>query len=396
MAETVLRGALVDGHVRDVMITDGIISAVEELGRTDGALEVDLSGYVLLPSAVEAHAHLDKAFLGDRVPNAAGDLDGAIAGMYAYQTTADVPEITARAVRAGRLMARNGYTAIRTHVDVTTSSGLIPMEAVVAARRELVDVVDVEIVALIGSPMTGPAGGDHRRLLAAALEMGADLVGGCPHLEPDGTRVATEYLLSVAAGRGVGVDLHTDETLDPEKLGLVDLIDAVDAGFAYPVTASHCVSLGSLPLADQTRIAADLARTGIGVVTNPATNLYLQGRGVETSTPRGLTAIAALREAGVAVAAGQDNVQDPFNPLGRADPFEIAGLMVLVGHLTVDDAYAAVSGAARAVLGIPDVRVAPGRAADLLAVRAGSLREAIAFAPNGPDDRLVFRRGVRA
>ena len=61
--------------------------------------------------------------------------------------------------------------------------------------------------------------------------------------------------------------------------------------------------------------------------------------------------------------------------------------MVLAGHLTVDDAYAAVSGAARTVLGIPDVRIAPGCAADLLAVRAGSLREAIAFAPNGPDDQ---------
>ena len=180
-----------------------------------------------------------------------------------------------------------------------------------------------------------------------------------------------------------------------QTLGLVDLIDAVDAGFPYPVTASHCVSLGSLPSADQARIAADLARTGIGIVTNPATNLYLQGRGVDASTPRGLTAIAALREADVPVAAGQDNVQDPFNPLGRADPFEIAGLMVLAGHLTVDDAYTAVSGAARTVLGIPDVRIAPGCAADLLAVRAGSLREAIAFAPNGPDDRLVFRRGVR-
>jgi cytosine deaminase len=199
----------------------------------------------------------------------------------------------------------------------------------------------------------------------------------------------------VAAERGIGVDLHTDETLEPAKLGLLDLIDAIDAGFRHPVTASHCVSLGVLPPSDQRRIAADLARTRIGIVTNPATNLYLQGRDVPAATPRGLTAIGALHAAGVAVAAGQDNVQDPFNPLGRADPFEIAGLMILAGHLTVDDAYAAVSGGARAVLGMAEVRVAPGCTADLLAVRATSLREAIAFAPNGPDDRIVFHRGER-
>ena len=50
--------------------------------------------------------------------------------------------------------------------------------------------------------------------------------------------------------------------------------------------------------------------------------------------PRGLTAVRALREAGVVVAAGADNLQDPFNPLGRACPFETAGLMVWTAHLS--------------------------------------------------------------
>ena len=47
--------------------------------------------------------------------------------------------------------------------------------------------------------------------------------------------------------------------------------------------------------------------------------------------PRGLTAVRALLDAGVVVAAGADNLQDPFNPLGRACPFETAALMVLDG-----------------------------------------------------------------
>ena len=48
--------------------------------------------------------------------------------------------------------------------------------------------------------------------------------------------------------------------------------------------------------------------------------------------PRGLTAVRALRDAGVNVAAGADNLQDPFNPVGRACPFETAGLMVMAAH----------------------------------------------------------------
>ena len=81
-------------------------------------------------------------------------------------------------------------------------------------RRRVADVIDVEIVALCGWPITGAAGADQRALLRDALAAGADLVGGCPHLDDGGTRAATETFLEIAADHGVGVDLHTDETLD--------------------------------------------------------------------------------------------------------------------------------------------------------------------------------------
>ena len=60
------------------------------------------------------------------------------------------------------------------------------------------------------------------------------------------------------------------------------------------------------------------------MIANPDTNLYLQGR-APTATPRGLTAVHALLDAGVNVAAGSDNLQDLFNPLGKGDPLEAAG-----------------------------------------------------------------------
>ena len=100
------------------------------------------------------------------------------------------------------------------------------------------------------------------------------------------------------------------------------------------MTASHCVSLGMQPPARQHEVAEAVAAAGIAVVALPATNLYLQGRDHPQAMPRGLTAVRALRDAGVVVAAGADNLQDPFNPLGRACPFETAALMVLTAHLT--------------------------------------------------------------
>ena len=65
-------------------------------------------------------------------------------------------------------------------------------------------------------------------------------------------------------------------------------------------------------------VAAEVAEAGVAVVTLPQTNLFLQGRDHATATPRGLTALRPLLEAGVTVAGGADNLQDPFNTMGRA------------------------------------------------------------------------------
>jgi cytosine deaminase len=39
------------------------------------------------------------------------------------------------------------------------------------------------------------------------------------------------------------------------------------------------------------------------------------------------------------VAGGADNLQDPFNVVGRADPLETAALLVMAGHLDPATAY---------------------------------------------------------
>ncbi len=84
------------------------------------------------------------------------------------------------------------------------------------------------------------------------------------------------------------------------------------------------------------------------------------------------------------MAGGADNLQDPFNLVGRGDPLETAALLVMAGHLQPHEAYEAVSGASRAVLGLPPVAVVPGSPAELLAVRAQTLREAIGSASAEP------------
>jgi cytosine deaminase len=393
-ASILTNATLIDGKVTKVLIDGSVVTAIgDDVAAPAGADVVDLDGYLLLPAAVEPHAHLDKAFLAELVHNPTGDLMGAIEAMQANRDVMDATGIVARAERAARLMAANGYTAVRTHADLTIEHGLRSVESLIEVRRRVADVIDMEIVVLAGWPICGTAGIETRALVREALDMGADLVGGCPHLETyvgGDIETSTDLLLEIATEHGVGVDLHTDETLDPSANGLDVLARRVLDGFALGATASHCVSLGTQPAGQQRETAERVAAAGVHVVALPHTNLFLQGRG-EVPMPRGLTAIPALRAAGVNVAAGADNLQDPFNPVGRACPFETAGLMIMAAHDLPDQAWRSVSDApARAMGRRAELEVGAG--ADLVAVRAATVREAIAF---GPSDRIVWHRGAR-
>jgi cytosine deaminase len=283
-----------------------------------------------------------------------------------------------------------GVTAIRTHVDAGAAVGTKFVEVMVALRGEIGELADLQIAAMPDTPLTGRQGAENRAALARAMDAGADVVGGAPWRDPEPHR-AVEFLLSFARERALPLDLHTDETVDPEVLTLAHLVGLV-AGSSpdVPITVSHCVSLGVQPPDVTVHVVGELAAAGIAVVVCPATNLFLQGRDHVGPQPRGLTAIAPLQAAGVPVAAGGDNLQDFFNPLGSGDPLVTAGLMVWAGHETPERAYDAVSRHARHAMGLPGVEVSPGHVADLLAVRAPDLRSALA---DPATDRIVFRRG---
>lgn len=344
--------------------------------------DVDLSRYLLLPAPAEPHAHLDKALSADQVQVQAGDLGAAIEAWHEHRRNLGANDIAERAERAARMSLRRGVTAIRTHVDVGEGIELRAAEALVDVRERLRELIDIQIVAL-SYPLAGLAGRENRALVRAALELGVDVVGGAPHIDPDPIG-HMEVCLELAAEFERPVDLHMDEHTR-SSVDLADLARMVSAGFPQPVTASHCSSLGMQSAEIQDEVAADVARAGISVVSCPATNLHLQAQAERTAKPRGITALRALLDAGVTVAGGGDNVQDVFHPLGCGDPLHTAGLLVLGGQLDVPTAYRLVAEGARSVMGL-EAADPP----DQLAIGARTLQEALATAG---EDRIVFRAG---
>ena len=400
----VLTNALLpDGRRVDVSVVDGVVASISssELNAAGGDAAVpvppdavpvryDLDGMLLLPSLAEPHAHLDKALTADRVINQTGDLQGAIEAWNRAHGSIDAEDVAERAARAVDLAVEHGVTALPTHIDVGGDVDVRNIEVLTKLRKQCQGLVDLQIVALAHAPLTGTGGRSNRLALAAALAAGADLVGGAPAIDPQPAE-CVRVCLDAGFEASAGLDLHVDETLDSEACSLADLAKGVlERGFPYPVAASHCVSLGMMTDKTQRRVAALAAEAGIGVVTLPQTNLYLQARGVATAPPRGLTALATLMDVGVRLAGGGDNVQDPFNLMGRGDPLETASLLVTAGHLRPETAFRLVSSEARALMELPEAAVKVGAAADFVAVAARSVREAVAAAPGA---RMVFKAG---
>ncbi len=387
-----LRNAtLADGRLVDVGLDGLMIVAVLPAG--DAPVEErgeDLTGMLLLPAPAEPHAHLDKVYTSELAPNPQGDLMGAINGWTQFLPTLTDAGMVERATTGALDLLVHGVTAVRTHVNVHDGIELRAVEALLEVRRSIGHLIDIQIVALAGWTV-GDAGAGQRKLLReAALLDPSIIIGGVPHLDSD-PLLSTDISMDLAGELGRSLDLHTDETLDPSHLELMYLTQRVmTTGFSGGVVASHCCSLAMQEPSVQRDTAAAVAAAGISVIALPQTNLFLQARDHLMGAPRGITAVRPLLDAGVNVAAGADNVRDPFNSMGRSDPFETAALMVMAGHLVPHEAFTSITGGARRAMNMPAVGVEVGSPAELLAVPGHSLATAMAAAS---DQRIVWHHG---
>jgi cytosine deaminase len=128
-------------------------------------------------------------------------------------------------------------------------------------------------------------------------------------------------------------------------------------------------------------VIARVAATGVNVITNPATNLMLQGRLDSEPRRRGITRVKELLAAGVRMGCGQDCVEDAFYPFGAADQLQLALLLVHAAQLgTPPEVRAAmhmVRGGAADIMRIRDYGLHAGARADLVVLDAETPHEAL-------------------
>ena len=382
------------GAVVDVTFDGDRIARIDPSVSSGVSPAEDCTGKLLLPAYIDSHVHLDKVLIRDELQEHDGTLAGAIGAIHERKRGYTVHDVCERARTVIEASVRLGTTRLRSHVDIDTIGGLTALEGVLAAAAECSDIAEVRTIAFPQEGLLRDPGAYD--LMEAALEAGADLVGGMPHWELDEAAQQEHVRLcfDLAERFDRDVDMHVDET-DDGSIRTLEMVadETLQRGYHGRVVAGHVCSLSAADDAYAERVIEKCARARITIAANPVTNLVLQGHGDRGLIRRGTTRIAELRGAGVNVIFGQDCVKDGFYPFGRGDMLEVTLISAHAAHLTTraDLAFAlkAVTEAPARCWRLEDYGLKPGARADLQLLPVPSWEEALRLQP--PPEKVWFR-----
>ena len=367
----------------DIAIEAGTIAAVEPKVAGRATREIEAGGRLVTPPLVNPHVHLDKALLGDVMrPNRSQTLPEAIEITWDFKRAYTEKDIVERAGAVIEMAVREGTLVIRAFADVDTVGGLMPVRGLLAAKARYRDLVTMEVVAFPQEGILRDPGTEA--LLREAMALGADVAGGLPWYEMTDAdaRRHIDIVFDIARERNADIHMLVDDTDDANSRSLEYLaVKTLREGYSGRVSASHCGALAAYNHSYAAKVIGLVKAAGVTIVSNPHISLVLGGRGDAEPVRRAITRVRELLRAGVNVASGQDDVNDPYYPFGRASQLEVALFMAHTAHLTYPDELETVFdmvtvNAARA-LRRPRYGLNPGDAGDLLVWEAASVKEAL-------------------
>lgn len=359
-----------------------------------GGTPVDMRGAMVLPCFIDMHTHLDKGHIWPRSPNPDGTFMGALETVRNDKPGRwDAKDLLPRMEFSLACAYAHGTRAIRTHLDYfeDLDAAAISWSVFAQLRDAWAGRIALQASVLTGLDIAADAGS-----LARCADLVASHGGilGAVTLPEPGLRDWLLAYFEAAAARGLDLDFHVDETLDPSVNTLRVVAEvALETGFKGTVTVGHLCSLTTMPETEAGATLDLVAEAGLHVVSLPMCNMYLQDR-VAGRTPRhrGVTLVHEMKARDIPVSFASDNTRDPFYAYGDMDMLEVMREATRIAHLDHSDpdwTHAFITQPA-ATCGFPAPSLAPGASADLVICPARGWTELFA---RPHSDRIVLRRG---
>ncbi|WP_127090772.1 amidohydrolase family protein [Aquabacter cavernae] len=382
-----------EGSLVDIGIKDGRFAAIEVGLAADGPSE-DLGGKLVVPGFCETHIHLDKSCLLGRCQCEKGTLEEAIAAVAAAKKGFTEEDVTERATRTLEKAILQGTQRMRTHVEVDPRIGLTSVNALLKLRQAYAWAIDLKLCVFPQEGLLDDPGCED--VMVAALELGADVVGGAPYMDKD-SHGQIARIFALAKRFNVDIDFHLDFGLDPSHLDLLEVCRlAEETGWSGRVAIGHVTKLSAVPEARLAELGKRMAQAGVAVTALPSTDLFLIGREFDHNVPRGVALAHKLKEMGVTCSLSTNNVLNPFTPFGDCSTVRIANLYANVAQVGTPagmaDCLDMVSASSAKLMNIADYGIAVGNGANMVVLDCESRAAAVAeLAPV----RLAMKGGKR-
>jgi len=363
------------GELADIQIGEGAITAIAPPSDAPiGDAELDGGGSLALPGFVNAHAHVDKSWLGLPWQSYGGEggTDGRIRHERARRDELGIPSaaLTSRVLEA---FVRHGTTAIRTHVDVDTGIGVRGIDVVREAVAAYEGALTVEIVAF-------PQDGVLRRpgvleLLAQAARAGVEHIGGLDPASIDRDPVGQlDAIMGLAAEHGTGIDIHLHDGADLGAFQMELLIERTERlGVQGKVNLAHGFAIAQIEAARRRDLLAAMAELGITFTTVAPLRL--------PQLP-----LHEMDATGVRFGLGTDGIRDLWSPYGTGDLLGIAWQYARASSLVRDDDLRRVveiaTGSSAPFAGLPVNRLREGDRADVVLLDAENPMDALVRTPS--------------
>ena len=364
----------------DIGIKDGRISRIRKKLRGDSLKGIDASGKLVTESFINSHLHLCKVYtlemIGDKA--LASYQRGAMGrAMTAIELASKVKEeydeawIIKNVRKALRLAVKYGTTHIRAFADTDSKAKLEGVKALLKAKEEFKEAVDIQVVAFPQDGVVRDPGAEG--FLRKALELGADVVGGIPWIEytDEDAHEHIDRMFKLAKEFDRDVSMLLDDAGDPGLRTLEMLaVRTIKEGWQGRVTAHHARAVALYPEPYFRKIAALLKRAQIGMISDPQTGpLHAKVRD--------------LYDEGIGVALGQDDIADAYYPYGRNNMLEVAflasHLMWMTTFEEMEILYDLITTRAAQAMSVKGVELKEGSRANLVVLNAESVWEALTY-----------------
>lgn len=286
------------------------IVAIEKKVPEDVEEIIDGKDYLVLPSFVDNHIHLDKTHYGgpwqavvpmDTIAERIKEEEGFLEDF--------LPTTYERAQKLIDLLIRKGATALKVQVNVDPVIGLKNFEIIKQVLEDNKDRIAYQIVTF---PQHGLLKTEKEGYVSKALEDEAmNALGGVdPATIDEDIEKSLKLTFDLAKKYDKDIDIHIH---DLGTLGLYEIKRIIHYTNEYErqgrVQISHAYSLGGNEKDEIMQIAQDLAVAQIDINTTIP---------IDVSTPD----VPTLLMRGVTVRIVNDNINDHWSPFGSGDLLE--------------------------------------------------------------------------